>query len=607
MTKTVLGVLLPLLLCAGTATAQDPAARRAPRNWEIAADGSVTVRGRVVFTDLKHDKHEKAHGSAKALLWYPDRDGGASAADGEIAIDDGAWSVTFRKPMVGGDLPPGYVTLSSCRIGDVTAVVDTEKVNLTDDAEFVFRVRAVPPLRLRVVDAETKKELDGVVVCSQPQWPPSGKLHPGNVASLQRVAEPGRSPLAVEAPEQVEPGREDKLWVRAPEHAWQPVEVLFAEGGTREVALPAAGTVKVALAGTLPAGASKLAVRLYRAGEIGASPAEFGVTGASVAPIESLAVGSYVVRLEVGEWFRNPRVLARADVTVERGGTAEVQLEAKGDVAAPAKVDVRGIVAIPAGWKAEQNDVLVDLEPVGATQRWVESRMLTGRELRRGDRDGEYRFAFHGVVAGRYVISVKPFNHQAAVKVAENGNEELRIEVPEPVEVVLRCVDAEKKPCNDVGIEWNEAQGLWASGISIHSASPAAGSNEIRIRVPVGLIQVMAFGGDYELAQRTLKVSPEAREFELTMHAALGVKVVLYEGDTKIPTGWNTEWNLSLHTLAGKEVRGGQRGGDTLIVAEPGTYLLRVRAPDSHRPVPDRQVKVGTTPFPTIEIKVARK
>src|SRR5262249_27112343 len=160
-------------------------------------------------------------------------------------------------------------TFSSCRIDDMPVIVETEKVLLTDDAEFVFRLRAIPPLRLRVIDAETKQELDGVEVFSGHGQSFEHTIHPGSETSLQRIAGPGKPPLAVEGPREVAAGRQDRLWVRAPAHAWQPVEVLFADGGTREVALPAAGELKVTLAGSLPAGARNVAVRLYRTSAFG--------------------------------------------------------------------------------------------------------------------------------------------------------------------------------------------------------------------------------------------------------------------------------------------------------------------------------------------------
>src|SRR5262249_2763672 len=166
MHKAVIGALLPFLLSAAAATAQDPPGKRATRNWETAADGTVTMRGRVVFTDLKHDEHAKVRGHATAVLWFPTDRGGSIGENGEVEIEQGAWSVTFGKPVVGGDKPPTHVTLSSCRIDDMPVIVETEKVLLTDDAEFVFRLRAIPSLRLRVVDAETKQELDGVEVFS---------------------------------------------------------------------------------------------------------------------------------------------------------------------------------------------------------------------------------------------------------------------------------------------------------------------------------------------------------------------------------------------------------------------------------------------------------
>src|SRR5262249_55532754 len=71
MSKAVIGTLLPFLLSAAAANAQESPAKRAPRNWETAADGSVTVRGRVVFTDLKHEERGKVRGHAKAFLWFP--------------------------------------------------------------------------------------------------------------------------------------------------------------------------------------------------------------------------------------------------------------------------------------------------------------------------------------------------------------------------------------------------------------------------------------------------------------------------------------------------------------------------------------------------------
>jgi len=604
MNKAVIGTLLPFLLCAAAANAQDPPGKRAPRNWETAADGTVTVRGSVVFTDVKHEQHAKVRGHAKAILWFlDDRDHTCSVANGEIDIDGGAWCVTFANPFGGGGKPPTQVTFSSCRIDDVPVIVETEKVALTDDAEFVLRLRAIPTLRLRAVDAETKRELDGVEVFCSREQAFEHKVHPGLSPSLQQLAGPGKSPLAVEPPGEVAVGSRDKLWVRAPAHAWQPVDVLFAEGGTREVALPGAGALTVTLAGKLPAAARKVAVRLYRGDPSGAPVADFEVIGGSVGAIESLAPGDYVACLEVGDWYGSPAVLARASMTIEAGKTAELRLDAKEGTAAPARFALRGRVVIPPGWHADPSRVCVSLRPVGETQRWAESLSQRGGDLKRGDKDGEYRFDFDDVVAGHYAIEVWPCHWQQALTVAADG--ELLIEAPEPVEVVLRVVDENGKPRNGAMVAWSpEAVGLtpWC----FESVLADAGTNVVRIVAAGGAIQVRSIAQDYLIRARTLRVGAKDREFEVAALTLHGVQVAIFEAATRVPLGSEKDWQLSLRTLDGKSVVGTPRG-DTIEAVEAGTYLLCIKAPSAYQPVPDRQVKLSTSPFPTIEVKVARK
>ncbi|HLQ39286.1 MAG TPA: hypothetical protein VK348_15865 [Planctomycetota bacterium] len=609
MIRPILTVLVLAAVIAAPAAAQDPQARHAPRNYEIGQDGSVTVRGKVLYSDQKQEQHEKVQGHASAVLWFPGvRDGSQFGINADLEIDDGAWRVTFANTLRQGNARPTHISLASCRIDDAAVVVETDKLALTDDAEFLFRLRVIPQLRLRVVDAATKKELDGVEVFRSVDWHDLGALHPGSAAGLQRLVENGRSPLVISPPDGVAPGRSERLWLRAPDHAWQSVEVLIADGGTRDVPLPRAGAVTVVLGGNLPAGADKLALRFYKGRQSGPPLAEFAVADGKVDDIEGLTAGSYEARLELGEWFRNPRVLARVSVIVEAGGTAAVRLDVKAEVTAPAKVTLRGIVAIPAGWHVERGDIGIELKPLLGTQQWAETRWLHGSELKRGDKDGEYRFAFADVVAGRYAIVVSPSFCQQAVKVAEGSNGDLRIEVPEPVEVVVHVVDSDtRKPHNGVSLDWHPRLAPGVTSWSPGTAQAAADSNEIRFVAPAGRIQVSAFGDDYELRERTLEVAPDDHEFELTTHAVYGVKVVLYEGDTKIPTGFRSGWQLDLHQLNGKARLSGTRGDGTLIVREPGTYILSVEAPDGYRPVPDRQVKLSSGPFPTIDIKVARK
>src|SRR5262249_37575861 len=140
----------------------------------------------------------------------------------------------------------------------------------------------------------------------------------------------GKSPLVIPAPDTIRVGGTEKLWVRARGHAWQSVEVFLADGGEREVRLYRGCSVKVKVAGEVPRQSGKVALRLYKSSAREPALAEFD---GSTEVIDELAAGTYEFRLELGEWYRNPQVLARATVSVKAGDSAEVELKAVSVVA----------------------------------------------------------------------------------------------------------------------------------------------------------------------------------------------------------------------------------------------------------------------------------
>jgi hypothetical protein len=173
------------------------------------------------------------------------------------------------------------------------------------------------------------------------------------------------------------------------------------------------------------------------------------------------------------------------------------------------------------------------------------------------------------------------------------------------IATLLRVVDENGKPRNGAMVAWSpEAAGLtpWY----FESVLADADTNVVRIVAAVGAIQVRSIAQDYLIRARTLRVGPKDREFEVAALTLHGVKVAIFEGATRIPLGSEKDWQLSLRTLDGKSVAGTPRG-DLIEAVEAGTYLLCIKAPSAYQPVPDRQVKLTTSPFPTIEIKVARK
>jgi hypothetical protein len=586
------------------APAQEQAPAAKPRSFEVAADGTVTVSGRVTFVDRKHDVREKVWGSVRALLWFAG-DPGETGLGTEVEIVDGTWTAVFRRPELAGK-QPDRLSFHDARIENERVALETWGLVCKDGPDFVLHMRAIPELRVRVVDAATKQDLGNVDVFrgdGNPYWE-AGSLHPGSI-DLRPLVQRKESSVVVPAPDEVYPDSATTLWIRAPGYAWFPLQVVFAEGGMREAPLVSAGSVKVAVAGKLPE-AGVVALRFYTAdGASRRSPVLDVKVRAT--RFEGLAPGRYEARLEHGEWWGEPDVLARAPIEIQPGGEAFVQLVAK-DVAAPERVALSGVLVLPEGWRKAGEEVSVTLEPLRGTDRWAEFRYS---DLQQGEKEGEYSFTFPDTCVGDYVLLVEPSSYRHIVRAKKGDASDIRIEVPEPVEVAVRVVDRDtKRPRHGVMLWWHPEWPPGAPGGVLEGVSAPADSNEVRMRVPAGSIEVSDDGLDFTVPPTTLRVSRDAREFEVLAATRLGVEVALFEGATRIPSDASSGWEMSLRTLEGVLVPDTGPWGSTtreLATTKAGTYLLRVTAPDGYEPVKDRQVKLGTAPFPTIGIKVVRR
>jgi hypothetical protein len=582
------------------ARSQEPA--RDKPAVETHADGTVTVRGRVVYTDLKQDRHDRVDGHGKVTLWFASEGKPEFGTPLEIDIVAGAWTATFGQPILGGGRAT-RITMESCQVNEKAVVVVSQAIALDGAAEVRFELRAVSELRLRVVD-ESKKDLAGVVVWQSKEWMSTGMLHPGKSDKLVIVGGE-QSPVTVPTPENAREGQSTRLWVWASGYAWQAIDVFFAQGGTRDVVLSPCGWLSVTIKGKSPDGTPPPSFRIYEAGGAHSLLVDFGSIGSNE-NIEGLAAGTYEARVELGEWFRNPVVLARSTVVIEAGKKAEVSLTAV-QKAAPPKAQLRGVIAIPTAWQIGRDAIRVELEPLGTLQPYTDTKFFSGREIHRGDRDGEYRLQAEDLPAGRYVLTIDPVGWPCLVSVGEAAAE-FRVEVPEPVDVVLRIFDADTgAPSNGLTLSWNSPPPPSVHGWSPKSVSAAADSNEIRFRAPAGRICVNTFGEDRVIEMRTLRIGPDNREFDLEARPVYGIQVVVHEGDTVLPTDHQSGWSFELRGIDGQSVLMGWRSTNILTVSKPGTYVLSAKAPKGYRQVPDRQVKVTTAPFPKIEFVVSRE
>jgi hypothetical protein len=144
-------------------------------------------------------------------------------------------------------------------VGGRIAVVDSEPTKAVAGQPVTIRAHWIDPIRVHVVDRETKAELDDVTVARSTSLTSFALSDddPGSPDELDRVVEHGHSP--VEVPPQARsfgPEMQGHVWIRAPDHAWRGVALDYDDLSERTVELTGAATLVVDVQGELPSASS---------------------------------------------------------------------------------------------------------------------------------------------------------------------------------------------------------------------------------------------------------------------------------------------------------------------------------------------------------------
>jgi hypothetical protein len=215
------------------------------------------------------------------------------------------------------------------------------------------------------------------------------------------------------------------------------------------------------------------------------------VGGAKVAAdgtcvIEDVPPGKYVVRV-IGRIGHFVRELGTEVHFVHELGTQKVELAGDKRVQVtirledPLNPDLRvlleGTLEVPTAWG--KVDVALKVKPreVPEWARAPEARL-----------DGK-RWSC-SVVPGSYVIEVSPLTYQVAVHVPRQGLRDVSVVVPEPVDVVLRTVDA------DSGSEADVSNVVW------HAKWAETWKKGEPLQLSRAGVSVSAPGGDFGMAAR---------------------------------------------------------------------------------------------------------
>jgi hypothetical protein len=308
--------------------------------------------------------------------------------------------------------------------------------------------------------------------------------------------------------------------------------------------------------------------------------------------MDGLAAGTYSIRVELGDWYDEPRVLGETRAAVVEGERTSATLHIE-----PAPPTVRvpfaGTLVLPEDWALA--DFELGFERVGRNADGSKTRF----RLRRTDmepRGGLLLWTAPDAPSGRYEVELEALAYAALIELPDGGTMKAQVVVPSPCDVAVRCIDADT--------------GAVATGVELHWCAEIPGvrgrrdrvadwdaDGELwRFRAPVGGVVLGVYGGAYDPAPAAHAVQPGRNEIVLRLSRVCELFPVLRCDGTAIP--WDDDFGLP--TLEPLE---GQAPGQTLtyigddmgvmIRGEPGLYRLVVPPIDGYEPVPDEDVRLA--------------
>ena len=215
---------------------------------------SIPIDGVVIVTDAQGIDHREESGTLR-LAWFnaPHDDTGeiplsdipVGRPTEELIVTAGRFHVDVPKERRLG--------VQKLVVGGRPALFEGEPMFVVARRPVTIRARWIDGIKLHVIDATTKVELDDVTVARAGDDVHSISTHPGAPASIETVVDHVASPLVVTpVVEELVVGLRATLFVRAAAHAWARVEFDFAQFTEKTVELDPAATLIVTIEGELP-------------------------------------------------------------------------------------------------------------------------------------------------------------------------------------------------------------------------------------------------------------------------------------------------------------------------------------------------------------------
>lgn len=309
--------------------------------------------------------------------------------------------------------------------------------------------------------------------------------------------------------------------------------------------------------------------------------------------LDSIAPGSYVVRVELGRWYRNPTILAQEGVSVTAGGIAETELRWQAPVV-PESGTIALTVACPVEWRECESSHFRSMGMASLRYRGQsagsgsDQEILTAPEPREAGDVILYDFGIVEVPPGPHIASVGTFDYQALIEVPEGASIEHTIRIPEPARVVVSAVDVDTGQVVPVeSLSWNPERPRHSTGGSRETVNPVRGTSRFEFCAPIGRIY-LSLDGPYRV-HRELEVVPGVNEVTLEASAVSKISFIFRDGDSIVP--FDELAQIDADPLEGD---GGivAWGGSRIWVDAPGLYRVELPDLDGYAPIPPQEIRV---------------
>jgi hypothetical protein len=566
----------------------------APPAAVAEAPATPTIHGRLIVID--RDGRELTEVDGK-LGWTPWNDelGRPSMTD----VEDGAWSIT-GPALVGID----ELSFDSVFVDNRRAAIESPVDRLAPPfhEEIVVRARLAAESVLRVVDAVSGADLDGVTLVESTGFLMEAARHPGAEYASRVVAKDLRSPIALDGlvlPNH--PFGQDgaQFLVGAEGYAWNLVQIDRKSGGERVLALERGADLALDVRGVDPA--SGACLRLRAAGsESGESPL-LEVDLRSDGPLELLALpaGKYRALAEIGPHWRSPVVLGEVPLELRAGERTEAVLELT-EAPALELASASGMLYVPEAWKTSTSTLQLSLELLDTPLGGRETHRTIGCSKSNSARTGfdAYYWMEKGLQVGRYELSVFKPQFSFVFDVPSGGRTGIELTVPPPIELLVHVVDDITGQPEDAGqLNWHAA---WPEGVSGGGLATAdrTGPGEFRIRAPAAEVELMLWAWKYQPYSASVDLSNGIVEHTVRLQKGCGFELSMKDGET--PIAFPDDWFPEIETVCGNGRRTlSQQGGfeRKFMVSEPGTYALEIPLIPGYEPIPKQTIEVSAGQF----------